>query len=346
MKKLEILLIFLFTAILLKATPPDLSIKPYINPPHRIIRTCCAFGSDLKLWILPGIKFTEITCIQNIGPHKYLGSAKERNGIIYSNRGGFIDLAHLRDQADWTAYIYSQIILSQKEGEIALQLGREGGLKTLKLNVPGDLDQSDAILLAGRIAYDLSVWHEIATWFGSSSIPFVPERYSSFSIEDPYSNLLGVTLGMKAIKNNLPYEEAMTSLIHQTLDSIGVVSNIDETYNAMEAVRNIWWSREKHLPSEKILIQRQLNVYSDQIPWLVPDWKGSNAVPYELQVPKVTHDGRGLESFYELGFRVNNKFNVKEIFATRKKRIITQNDFETLLSCIENQLDNSGYLYR
>jgi hypothetical protein len=345
MKKLEILLIFLFTAILLKATPPDLTVKPYINPPHRIIRTCCAFGSDLKLWIIPGIKLTEITCIQNMGPHKYLGSSKEGNGILYTARGGFIDLGHLRDQADWTAYLYAQIRLSQKEGAIDLQLGREGGLKTLKLNVPHDLDQSDAMLLAGRIAYDLSIWHEIATWFGSSSVPFVPERYSSFSIEDPYSNLLGVTLGMKAIKNSLPYEEAMTLLLRQTLDSIGVVSSIDDTFNAMEAVRNIWWTRDKALPSKKILIERQLSVYCPQLPWLVPDWNNLNSKPYELEVPKFTRDGRSLNNFYQLGFRLNGKFNTKEIFQTKKKNI-TQNDFEILLSCIEKQLDDSGFLYR
>lgn len=345
MKKLEFLFIFLFTAVVLKATPPDLNVKSLLNPPNRIIRTCCAFGSDLKLWILPGVKFTEITCIQNMGPHKYLGSSKEGNGIVYTTRGGFIDLGHLRDQADWTAYLYSQIVLSQGKGEIELQLGREGGLKKLKLNVPHDLDPSDAMLLAGRIAYDLSVWHEIATWFGCSTIPFVPERYSSFSIEDPYSNLLGVTLGMKAIKNIMPYEEAMTFLLRQTLDSMGVVANIDETFNAMESVRNIWWSRDKALPSKKILIERQLNVYAPQVPWLIPDWNNLNAKPYELEVPEVTHDGRLLDNFYQLGFRLNGKFNKKEIFSTRKK-YITQNDFEVLLASIEKQLDKSGFFYR
>lgn len=345
MRSLKILLFFLFTAVLLKATPPDLTVKPYLNPPHRIIRTCCAFGSDLKFWIVPGFKLTDITCIQNMGPHKYLGSPKEGNGIVYTTRGGFIDLGHLRDQADWTAYLYSQILLSREKGETELQLGREGGLKKLKLNVPRDLDQADAMLLAGRIAYDLSVWHEIATWFGCSTIPFVPERYSSFSIEDPYSNLLGITLGMKAIKNNLPYEEAMTLLLRQTLDSIGVVSTIDDTFNAMEAVRNLWWSRDKGLPSRKILIERQLSVYAPQLPWLVPQWSTSDSKPCELQVPKLTRDGRSLENFYQLDFRLNGKFNKKEIFSTRKKNI-TQNDFETLLSCIEKQLDNSGFLYR
>ena len=328
---------------MLKLFPPDLSVKPFIYPPHRIIRTCCAFGSDLKLWIIPGIKLTEITSIQNIGPHKYLGDHRECNGIVYTKKGGFLDLAHLRDQADWTVYLYSQIKLSQKNGEVELQLGREGGLKTLKLNVPPDLEQTDVILLAGRIAYDLSIWHEIATWFGASSIPFVAERYSSFSIEDPYSNLMGVTLGMKAIKNALPYEEAMTSLLHGTLDSLQVVPTVDDTYQAMETVRNIWWTRDKPLPSKKMLLERQLNVYSTQTPWLIPSDKET---PFDLDVPFKTHDGRPLNEFYQLEFKLNFKFPIKEIFVENKKRRITQNDFQTMLSCIARELTSSGFDYR
>jgi hypothetical protein len=255
MRVLTILSFLLLTFSFVKATPPDLSEKSLVNPPRRIIRACCSFGSDLKLWIIPGIKLTEITCIQNIGPHKYLGNHQEGNGIIYTRKGGFLDLGHLRDQADWTAYLYSQIQQSKTTGEIDLLLGREGGPKSLKLHVPADFSNADAILLAGRIAYDLSIWHEIATWFGASSVPFISERFSSFSIEDPYSNLMGATLGMKAVKSNLPYEEAMTNLLKETLDSLEVVPTFDDTYQAMEKVRNIWWTRNKPLPNWKVLIK-------------------------------------------------------------------------------------------
>ena len=334
-----LLSVLLFSILLTaKGTPPDLSAKHFIDPPHRIIRTCCAFGSELRVWIIPGFKLNDITSIENLGPHQYLGNPHEGNGIIYTRNGGFIDLGHLRDQADWTAYLHSQVLLSQQKGELTITLGREGGLKRLNLRVPPDLEESDLILLAGKIAYDLSVWHEIATWFGSSTIPFIAERYSSFSIEDPYSNLMGVTLGMKALKSELPYEQAMTSILHKTLDSIGVVININETYKAMEAVRNIWWTRDKSLPSRKILVERHLDVYSRQVPWLVPGWGDGKAIAFDLEVPSKTRDGRLLEEFYQLEFKLNTKFPVKEIFASRDKRLITQADFSTLLSCIERQL--------
>lgn len=330
----------------LPAIPPDLAINPFSYPPHRIIRTCCAFGADLKIFLIPGLKFNDITSIERIGSHKYLGDREEGNGIIYTRNGGFIDMGHLRDQADWTAYIYSQLLLSKKNGEIVLQLGREGGLKTLKINVPPDFSQRDAVLLAGKIAYDLSVWHEIATWFGCSSVPFVPERYSSFSIEDPYSNLLGVTLGMEAIKSDLPFDTAMSLLVKEKLKKLGVVNDVNETYLALEAVRNIWWTRDRKLPSSKVLMIRQLDVYSCQTPWLVPGWEHDKTVSSELEVPKTTNDGKSLEDFYILGFRLNFKFPVKEIFASRNSRIITQADFGILLDRIAMDLSGSKYQLR
>ena len=84
---------------------------------------------------------------------------------------GFIDMAHLRDQSDWTAYLYTQILEHKKKGSLSIVLGREGGEKTLNVSIPSNLNNQDLINLAGKIAYDLSVWHEIATWFGASSIP-------------------------------------------------------------------------------------------------------------------------------------------------------------------------------
>lgn len=338
--------VLVFTFINLWGTPPDLSIKPLSYPPHRIIRTCCAFGSDLKIWIIPGLKYSDITSVENLGPHHYLGNSNEGNGILYSRRGGFIDMGHLRDQADWTAYLYSQILISQHNGEVILHLGHEGGLKTLKLHVPPDLDESDAVLLAARIAYNISIWHEIASWFGCSSVPLVSEKFSSFSIEDTYSNLLGTTLGMKAIKSNLPYEKAMSMFIKQTLDTLGVVTNGNETYMAMEAVRNIWWTRDKALPNWKMLLDRQIDVYSCQMPWLVPGWGDGKAAPCDLEVPKITKNGRLLDNFYELDLKLNFNFPFRSIFASRSSRVITQADFGTMIARIAKDLTKSGFQFR
>lgn len=336
--KLILIIILCLPFVDTQAKAPAFTANQPDIKPHRIIRTCCSFGTEMQLVALPGIKLTETTSLDKIGPHQYLGHPSEGNGIIYSRRGGFIDLAHLRDQCDWTAFLYIQLLANKSNGRLNMVLGYEGGEKSLNVNIPSTLNNADLVKLAGKIAYDLSVWHEIATWFGASTIPFVPERYSSFSVEDPYSNLLGVTIGMQALESELPYERAVTMIIDQTLKDLEAVQNEAETYMAMEAVRDVWWTRDKKLPSSKVLIQRHLDVYSCLQPWLVPGWIGRNQLPHELKIPESTTDGLSLNAFYQLEFKLNYKFPFRKMFPERKDRNITQNDFDRLLAQVAKEL--------
>lgn len=331
--------ILIFALQPLSAKAPILSTQKLQSPPPRIIRTCCSFGVKVSLFRLP-IKITEITSIEKIGDHEYMGSTKEKNGIVYTYKGGFIDLGHVRDQADWTAYIYTQILAHQSVGEWTQKIGYEGGVKELKVDISKDLTEKDILQLAGKIAYDLSVWHEISTWFGASTIPFVPERYSSFSVEDAYSNLLGATLGMKALQSDLPYEEAMTELIAQTLKDLEVVQTAEETEAAMEMVREIWWSGKKTLPSRNVLIARELNVYPTIRPWLIPQ-EAMKVNARSLTIPQMSHSGKDLSDFYQLSIKLNYKFPFKKIFPNRKNRVITQSDFGVLLQYAEKELNDS-----
>lgn len=344
--KIFLIIIFCINVVSLQAKAPVfLADQPDIKP-HRIIRTCCSFGTEMQLFAIPGVKLTEITGLDKIGAHHYLGDASEENGIVYTLRGGFIDMGHLRDQVDWTAFLYTQLTENKTNGKLSLVLGREGGEKTLNAFISSNLTDQDIILLAGKIAYDLSVWHEIATWFGASTIPFVPERYSSFSIEDAYSNLLGVTIGIKALQSELPYEEAVTQIIDETLKNLDVVSTETETYLAMESVRDIWWTREKKLPSSKVLLQRELQVYPCLNPWLVPGWKSESKESSELKVPQYTSAGEPFNKYYQLEFKLNYKFPFRKIFPERKDRNITQNDFERMLAQIAIELNKKESKFR
>ncbi len=273
--------------------------------------------------------------MDDLGEHHYLGDNSEGNGLIYTHHGGFIDIGHVRDVADWTAYLYSLIIFSRDKGEFMKQLGYEGGNKILKLYVDKDLDSMDCQLLAGKIAYDLSLWHELSTWFGASAVPMLPERYSSFSVEDVYSNLLGVLIGMEALKSDLPYNEAMTKLLIFSLDSLGSVKTEEETYAALEAVRDIWWTRDKRLPNRKVLLERDTEVYTSCRPWIIRDSIIGTPDPQILYVPKTTLDGQILTSYYQLSIDLNYKFPVKKIFPERETRLITQDDFGMLLNRVE-----------
>jgi hypothetical protein len=344
MKQIRFLFIpvFLLSNILVQSKPLVLTDKELASPPPRIIRTCCSFGNDVGIVVVPFVKVTETSYPGKLGPHKYLGSAEEGNGIIYTKRGGFIDMAHLRDQADWTAYLYSLILHNRDKGSWEQVLGYEGGVKTLHIQVDAESDSADILLLAGRIAYDLSIWHEIATWFGTRYIPLLPEKFSSFSVEDPYSNLTGVTLGMKAIQSNLPYEQAMTELVSSTLNSLGAVQTEEETHLAMESVLNQWWTRDIHLPRDKMMLERELNVYSQVSPLLVPSLNFGNNTPMVLDVPQCTMAGEPLSDFYSLEFKLNYRFPYRKMFPDERGRVITQENFDTLIHVVGEEMEKNN----
>ncbi len=339
-------LLFIYLPIAVFSKPLSLPNKDLLNPPPRIIRTCCSFGSDLNVMALPIKKITNISSLEKIGAHHYLGDKAEGNGIIYTRNGGFIDMGHLRDQADWTAFLYSRISKIENNGYLNLDLGHEGGIKQLHVKIPENMSLSDKVSLAGKIAYDLSVWHEIATWFGTSTVPFITEKYSSFSIEDVYSNMMGVNLGMLALKSELPYEKAMTQLINQTLHNLKAVKTEPETYAAMEAVRDLWWTREKALPSKKILLERQLKAYPVAQPWLVPGWNNEQSKVNELTIPENTIAGLPLTNYYQLRFSLNYKFPFRKMFPARTERFVTQNDFDVLLAQVALELQKSNFQYQ
>jgi hypothetical protein len=327
-----ILLLFVFQPVIGKA--PALTPKEITDSPPRVIRTCCSFGAGLKMGFIPFIKYTDITSPAEVGNHEYMGGKNEGNGIIYTQRGGFIDLGHLRDCADWTAWLYSLIRACGENPDYCItELGFEGGAKTLILNSDCEPDSSDAARLAGKIAYDLSLWHEIATWYGASLVPLLPERYSSFSPEDLYSNLLGVHLAVRALESTEDYNAAMTRLIVQTLDSLGAVTTRDETYAAMEKVENNWWTKEKPLPSKKILLKRFLGDENMLVPWLVPV-ENDDPQPCSLAMPE-----NELNNFYRLEIKINFRFPERKIFGDKNYDMITQLDFDTLLHQIGNDID-------
>lgn len=334
MVKIFVALAIGFSGISSFAKAPVLTPEKIASPPPKIIRTCCAFGANIGFAGVPFAKKTDITSVGTMGPHGFLGGKEEKNGNIYTRRGGFIDLGHLRDCADWTAYLYNLIQASKSNRELVVtHIGNEGGEKTLVIRIPENIDDEDARELAGKIAYDFSVWHEIATWFGASYVPMVPERYSSFSPEDLYSNLLGVHLGMMAIKSDLDYDEAMTELLAEMLYELECVDTEQETLDAMLKVDNLWYTSHKRFPNKKILLKRYFDPESELIPWIIPDEYGI-LQPFILQKPDAK-----LSDLYQFSIKLNFRFPVKEIFTEESDRIVTQKDFDILMQFIHDELN-------
>lgn len=337
MKRQDILLfsMFVFWVFPLFGKPPVLTTRELNTPPPKVIRVCCTLGDDLSLFGVPFARINQITTLDKIGSHRYLGNVEEGDGIIYTHRGGFIDMSHLRDQADWTAYLYA-VIRNRKANETTeIDLGKEGGEKKLTLKIEPGLDSLDELRLAARIAYDLSIWHEICTWFGARTVPLISEQFSSFSVEDAYSNLLGVTLGIKAIESDMPYEEAMTKMISNTLDSLGVVKTEAENLAALEDVRDVWWTRDARLPSNKVTLERQMDVYPRIVPFIVPELPVNNKSIAVLNVPECTENGKSYDAMYQLKIRLNYRF--PKIL----KRNITQDDFGAMISEVSREWNQS-----
>jgi hypothetical protein len=157
---------------------------------------------------------------------------------------------------------------------------------------------------------------------------------------------MGVTIGIQALQSELQYEEAVTKLIAETLNELDAVSNEAETILAMNAVQNVWWTHEKRLPSEKVLLQRQVQVYPCLRPWLVPGWESSSQEPVELKVPEYTSSGKVLTDFYKLEFKLNYKFPFRKMFPDRQDRTISQNDFERLLAEVKTELTKKDSSFR
>lgn len=315
------------------------------TPPKRIIRTCCSFGVDVKVSVLSFLKVTDITSVAAMGNHTYMGSKNEKNGIIYTQKGGFIDMGHLRDIADYTAYLYALIKENRALGISDFKLGKEGGTKKLNVTVPDHFTDEDIAHLAGKIAYDLSVWHEVSTWYGSSYIPLVPERYSSFSVEDAYSNLLGVHLGIKSLLSHNDYEEEMTKNILETLSQLEAVDSEEATRQAMNDVKDIWWSGTAKLPSRKVLIKRQFEILGRVSPLVVDsDLRGDSE--YDLLVPEKCSYGEDFTQFYTLEIRASYKIPVRRVLGYGPRdRFITQNDFPALIQYAENLATDPGANY-
>lgn len=336
--KLFLLVAFVVNPITIRAQSMHDDEVNLNKTPPRIIRACCAFGYDLKLWGVPFVSIDQVIGIDDLGEHHYMGDKSEGTGTIYTNKGGFIDLGHVRDQIDWTRYLYTTVLNSRGKGEVILPLRKEAGRKTLYLNVPAQFSTSDCILLAGKITYDLSLWHEISTWFGASTVPLLTEKFSSFSVEDVYSNLMGVHVGMKTLHSKLPFNRAATLAIASTLDSLDVVKTAKETYDAYDAVHNKWYTNKKRIPSTNITLKRDPDVLNSSRPWIIPNQTNNIDDSIILAVPLLNTKGELLTNFYQFTIDLNYRFPVEELFPDRKSSLINQDDFGVLLDRITNEI--------
>ncbi|HEY2452680.1 MAG TPA: DUF4056 domain-containing protein [Scandinavium sp.] len=269
------------------------------------LRPCCAFGYDLNVRAIgvpiPVYQIGNVLTLDTLGHHHYNDSAlaavkdivglnDEKSGLIYTHRGGFIDIAHVRDTADNTFYLFSKIYPKLGQ-QWRFFYSEELGVRRIQLNAftpPASMPErfTLAAWLAGKIAFELAQWHEIAQWYGFQSVPGFSEEISAFSPEDLYSNLLGARLAINVILQGHAgsidaYDKAMDGQIHQALVGLGAVTRA-ETERMFREVDGDWWNSKRRVPDKFLVLKRNYSLSENRLPTPVPFEKTQ---PYQLYIP-------------------------------------------------------------
>lgn len=303
----------------------------------------------------PGPRFADP---DRLGKHSYNFNPFEVDAIVYTCNGGTIDLTHLRWNADYVKY------LTEKTRDTLLKGGKgyhfnvtwEPSTHYITFEYPDnwqELPRDQKIRIADEVAFDAgpyitfnaTLWHEIITWFGTKFAGFEAEFNSAFSWEDMYSNLLGIRLGIQALKSDMPYDQAMKVLIDQEMQILNAVPKktaIDET----EKMRGKWFTGVLHVDTKK----RNMDVgYDGTItPTLIPDVQACpNPEPVVYKVPN-------LNNLNKQGFKMTHKikpsvWEENKIFAVIEdqdpnsdnlKRINVQEHFPVIMEHIIDQAIN------
>lgn len=275
-----------------------------LSPPEGL-RPCCAFGYNLRASLLgipvPWYQVSNVLDAAHTGVHHYnnqllytlatlVGINGEHNGMVYTRRGGFIDLAHLRDTADNTLWLFSQIWPDLGQPR-RVALSDELGERVIELRpFPPPASAVDrynlALRLAAHLAFELAAWHEVAQWYGYQSVPGFSEGVSAFSPEDLYSNLLGARLAIDLLNAGEAgslrgYEQAMSRAIPQALAQLQAQPPSVTRFH-FDMIDGSWWNSRCRLPQKFLLRYRSYSVSDRRLP--SRPWE--NLPPLRLSLPQ------------------------------------------------------------
>ncbi|MBK7972762.1 MAG: DUF4056 domain-containing protein [Deltaproteobacteria bacterium] len=322
-------------------------------------RLCCSFGYGLAA-AMPPIPLTlhleNITSPEKLAPHAYVSKGSlqevgellaETYGLAYTCRGGFVDVAHVSDFADWTAYLSARIRRTPAHAApIVLPCDAGTAHLTLRELEPADGPKALArsLALAQRIAYQLSVMHEVTSWYDVSTFSAISEKVSAFSPEDNYSNLLGTYVGREAVLSAHPYDESVTATIRATLARLAV-SSVADTRAAFDGTDGTWWDRTKVLPDPNVTRRRNLEWGPDRVtPWRVPQppascGESAKEPPEGLEVPSTDPvTGGSLAGLYELELHMDRARLPKSFPFPRESAVVTPADFPALIEAVRTEI--------
>lgn len=312
------------------------------------VRPCCAFGVDLKAQLgsvpVPFFSLENVLSSSEVGTHHYndgsesvsgslLGLNEEANGIIFTELGGFIDTAHVRDTADYTYYLFT---LNQHYlGRAAhLDLPEELRVRRIRwyeqkkqLSEKEKLDRSAQA--AALTAFRLAQWHEIAQWFGMVSVSGFKELASAFSSEDLYSNMLGAKLAKQVLLDNpkldqTGFSKAMDTAFKQALKDLKAQSKA-VTKEKIQQLDGDWWDSSRRLPDKWVVRFRDYHMALK----LTPNYSGAN---HELSLSATFADQLPIDQWMSVEFRATDN---EEAFSSlpkslSAKSVWTPNDYQQI----------------
>ncbi|MDO8303682.1 MAG: DUF4056 domain-containing protein [Sedimentisphaerales bacterium] len=295
-----------------------------------------------------------------LGKHSYQTPFNEKNGIVYTCRGGHIDIAHVRIAADDVRYLYylTRKNLMAAAPEFTFKATEGPSRYYVHLKYPNywqSLSRNDKKLIANEVSLEVSLylsytmmtWHEILTWFGYKSTGIFPEFPSAFSWEDNYSNIVGARLGVQAVADQEhDFDEALTAALKQELEYLGVQSAVT-AQAAAEKMKGTWWEGTPFLVYVEMK-ERNMDIgLADGFitPTLVPDvCKG--ATPRSYPAPT-------LKAFLIYGFSMKLEVEPKEFEKAailkiaypdgKRKRIEPAIHLPQIMDYIKKQAIDMGY---
>jgi hypothetical protein len=325
--------------------PDNALVRDIILPEHAAlampmsVRPCCAFGADQKVAMgllpIPFYRHANTIQLDEIGAHAFdagsysyeksspdSGKSTENNGMIYTRKGGFIDLAHVRDTADNAVALF--YLIKPKLGQAqSIELPLEIGHRTFELEEfdISHLTASErwelAASMAARLAFTMAEAHEISQWHGYRSFSLWTEAVSAYSIEDLYSNMLGAKIALAVLTNNLAmtkqqYNYHITAWLASTLEWLEPVSK-DQTNALFRAIDGDWWDSNEALPNKFVLLQRHYALGNKQSPYIVSKDKVQGSEDWAL-----------LASLYEQPVKPHNLSLATEMFGVQFDDIAVQ----------------------
>ena len=355
--------------------PFDPGAVPQMQPPQHV-RPCCSFGMDLKVKVagvtVPGFSKGNILGPDDLGSHEYDNGAVtlnerltsvatiEGNGLVYTCRGGFVDVAHVRDNADLTLFLTTKIVTALP-GPTVITLQGDGATRRVALKgVPQELVDSlgrweTATALAEWAAFQISIWHEIVTFYGLESFPGFSEKVSAFSPEDFYSNAVGAKIAggiltSRRIHSRDEWDETVRAWIPVALGRLGAQPT-DTGRLVMKALDGHWWDSKKELPDWTLVTRRKMDLSPRVTPWRYPDAKlppddvldaacanFKSALP--LSIPDHLGD-KSIRDYVTVDFEVESWAPPALVPAENTTRRLTSEDFPKIVEAIRPEMEKA-----